>query len=90
MANRRRPQPAAQEEAMIATQDTRDPSPDLVSPREREVVRQVVFGRRNAEIARMLSISEATVKKHLSNVFQKLGIQGRHQLVEFAFLLEIL
>jgi two-component system nitrate/nitrite response regulator NarL len=69
---------------MISTQDTADPLAGVVSPREREVVCQVLLGRRNAEIARTLSISEATVKRHLFNVFQKLGIHRRRELTTFA------
>jgi len=61
-----------------------------VSPREREVVKLVVFGRRNAEVACQLGISEATVKKHLNNVFHKLGVRRRRDLVGFAFELGII
>jgi DNA-binding CsgD family transcriptional regulator len=75
---------------MVPTPQADCPTPDVVSPREREVVRLVVFGRRNAEVARALCISEATVKKHLTNVFQKLGIRRRRDLTEFAFLLGII
>jgi DNA-binding CsgD family transcriptional regulator len=63
---------------------------ELVSPREREVVRLAVFGRGNAEIACALGIREATVKRHLNNVFHKLGIRRRRELVGFTFLLGII
>jgi len=52
--------------------------------REMEVVRAVASGHRNAEIAIRLSISEATVKTHLTNVFQKLGIRDRVALTVYA------
>jgi DNA-binding NarL/FixJ family response regulator len=55
-----------------------------LSVREREVVRQVALGQRNAEIARRLLISEETVKKHLNNVFHKLGVRDRVQLTLYA------
>ena len=53
---------------------------DLLSGREQEIVRLVRKGYSNQEIARQLLISEATVKKHLSNIFEKLGISRRTQL----------
>ncbi len=52
--------------------------------RELEIVRSVAIGERNAEIARRLSISEATVKTHLTNVFHKLGIRDRVELTLYA------
>jgi DNA-binding CsgD family transcriptional regulator len=56
-------------------------SEDKLSPREREVVKWVMKGSSNKEIARELFLSEATVKKHLSNIFEKLGIKNRVQLI---------
>jgi DNA-binding NarL/FixJ family response regulator len=60
--------------------ELRDPSPDPLTPREREIVVLVAQGLRNAEVARALSISEDTVKTHLNNVFQKLNVRDRVQL----------
>ena len=57
---------------------------DVVSPREREIIRAVVFGMRNDEVARTLAISVNTVKKHMYNVFQKLGIRRRRELMGYA------
>jgi DNA-binding NarL/FixJ family response regulator len=56
----------------------------VLSAREQEVVDHVALGMRNAEIARTLFISEETVKKHLNNVFQKLGLRDRVQLTLWA------
>ncbi len=52
--------------------------------REYEIVRHAALGMRNVEIARRLLISEVTVKTHLTNVFQKLGIRDRVQLARYA------
>lgn len=53
----------------------------VLSPREEEVVRHVISGLRNAEVARELSITEETVKTHLNRVFRKLGVRDRVELV---------
>jgi DNA-binding NarL/FixJ family response regulator len=58
----------------------RDPG-DSLTPREIEIVRMVAQGLRNKVIAERLSISEGTVKVHLHNVYEKLGVDGRLELV---------
>lgn len=47
------------------------------SAREREVLRLVVSGARNRDIGRQLSISENTVKFHVSNLLRKAGARSR-------------
>jgi len=54
-----------------------------LTQREREIVRLIVEGASNKEVASSLNISERTVKGHLSNVFQKLGVADRLKLVLF-------
>lgn len=54
---------------------------DLLTPREIEIVRMVSMGLRNKAIAERLSISEGTVKVHLHNVYEKLGVDGRLELM---------
>jgi DNA-binding CsgD family transcriptional regulator len=48
-----------------------------LSPREREILGWVKNGKRNAEVAAILGISPLTVRKHLENVFAKLGVETR-------------
>ncbi len=55
-----------------------------LTAREEEIVRHVASGMRNAQVARQLSISESTVKTHLNNVFQKLGLRDRLELTHYA------
>ena len=48
-----------------------------LSPREREVLLLVSRGKSNHEIARLLFISQATVKVHIRHIFEKLGVRTR-------------
>jgi DNA-binding NarL/FixJ family response regulator len=52
----------------------------LLSDREQEVFRLAAMGMANKELAGALSISEATVKVHLTHIFQKLELRGRGEL----------
>jgi DNA-binding NarL/FixJ family response regulator len=47
-----------------------------ITSREEEIILLVSQGFRHKEISQRLFISEATVKRHLSNIFQKLGVQS--------------
>jgi len=51
-----------------------------LSKREREVFRHAATGAGNKELATRLAISEATVKVHMTRIFQKLGLHGRAEL----------
>jgi DNA-binding NarL/FixJ family response regulator len=53
---------------------------DRLSGREREVFRHAAAGLGNREVAKSLAISEATVKVHLTRIFQKLGLRSRGEL----------
>jgi DNA-binding NarL/FixJ family response regulator len=56
----------------------------LLSARERGVLRLVAAGMSNRQIAQALSISERTVKFHVTAVFNKLGAENRAQAVAIA------
>lgn len=55
-----------------------------LTQREKEVVDLVCLGRSNGDIAFLFHLSENTVKHHLTNVFDKLGIESRAQLMRLA------
>jgi len=71
-------------EAHQAPERKQTPDSDKLSPltpRERDIVKLIVAGASNKQVAQTLDISERTVKGHLSNVFQKLGVADRLKLV---------
>ncbi|HEX6144557.1 MAG TPA: response regulator transcription factor [Geminicoccaceae bacterium] len=61
---------------LVRREAERGPVHSPLTPRERELVRLVAQGLRNKEIARRLEITEGTVKIHLHNVYQKLGVDN--------------
>lgn len=60
--------------------ETADPALDQLSQRERQVAKAASRGSTNKEIARVMGITERTVKAHLSAAFEKLGVRDRMQL----------
>lgn len=68
----------------LAGQPPRAKYPDELTEREVEVLRLVARGESNRSIARTLFISEKTVKKHLTNIFQKIGVTDRTQAAVYA------
>lgn len=55
--------------------------PSILTAREKEVFDLLVSNKTTSEIASLLFISEKTVRNHISNVIQKLGVKGRAQAV---------
>jgi DNA-binding NarL/FixJ family response regulator len=55
-----------------------------LTPRELEVIGAILAGYSNGDIATTFSISEKTVKHHLTNIFDKLGVSNRLELALFA------
>lgn len=70
--------------AARAEAETKKSSRFGLTRRELEIVEGVVMGESNREIGRRLSVREDTVKHHLSNVFDKLGVFSRVELAVFA------
>jgi DNA-binding NarL/FixJ family response regulator len=72
----------------VASQMTAPPQRDRerspLSQREREIVALVAQGFKNKEMAEKMFISEQTVKNHLHNIFDKLGVSDRLELALYA------
>jgi DNA-binding NarL/FixJ family response regulator len=55
--------------------------PDALTEREREIIRLVGQGLSNKDIAYTLSISDSTVRHHMTNIFDKVGVPNRQKLL---------
>jgi two-component system nitrate/nitrite response regulator NarL len=55
-----------------------------LTPRQLVIIANVVAGLSNKEMAQKMSISEDTVKHHLTNIYDKLGVSSRLELALFA------
>ena len=58
--------------------------PDGLSQREAEVLRLVALGKSNREIGEELVISEGTARRHVSNIYQKIGVSNRSEATSYA------
>jgi DNA-binding CsgD family transcriptional regulator len=61
-----------------------DPPPSRLTPREREVVRQVAAGQSNKEIAAALGVSVRTIEHHITNLYRKLGARSKADATAWA------
>jgi pimeloyl-ACP methyl ester carboxylesterase/DNA-binding CsgD family transcriptional regulator len=64
--------------------DAEDPAFASLSPRERAILALIAEGLSNAAVGERLSLSEKTVRNHVSNLFDKLGVWSRAQAIVFA------
>ncbi len=64
--------------------DAEDPELDLLTPREKEVLRLIARGFAYKQVARKLSISVKTVETHVSSVLRKLQLSSRYELARWA------
>jgi DNA-binding CsgD family transcriptional regulator len=71
-------------QAYLDVERRRNPVPRL-TPRQTELLRLVAAGHTNAQIARRLGLSEGTVRTHLDNIYERLGVSSRTAAVLRAF-----
>lgn len=89
-ARRRRDREALEQSIQLLdrlqlSQSPFQPSPDAaLSPRELEVIRLLAQAANNPQLARLLGISVNTVKRHVGNIFNKLGVDDRTQAAVWA------
>ncbi|GIP31448.1 response regulator transcription factor [Paenibacillus sp. J2TS4] len=67
-----------------AVKPSEGPLPSLLTPREKEILAYISEGVTNRQIADKLVIAENTVKNHVKNVLEKLGLDNRVQLAAYA------
>jgi DNA-binding NarL/FixJ family response regulator len=67
--------------AAFLAQKRRHESAPSLTPRQQQLLRLVAAGHTNGQIARRLSISEATVRKHLEHIFARLRVDSRTEAV---------
>jgi two-component system, NarL family, nitrate/nitrite response regulator NarL len=80
------PVPRSMERQMTLNQPVAQPTPRRyrLTDRETQIVAAVADGGSNKDIAAQLAISEDTVKHHMSNIFDKVGVHSRLELAVFA------
>ncbi|MFD7079966.1 response regulator [Streptomyces sp. NPDC059918] len=72
------------DQTVLAALAAGTPAPDLLTPRETEVLRLISAGATNREIAGRLYLSEGTVKNRISRVLSRLGLRDRTQAALYA------
>lgn len=72
------PSEVSPEESFVLLTEKPHASRPALSPRESEVLHWLTEGKSNAEIACLLAIQPGTVKRHLENLYAKLGVENRH------------
>jgi DNA-binding NarL/FixJ family response regulator len=60
------------------------PGPDLLTPREADVLELLQQGRSNSEIAGVLHVGKETVRTHARSIYRRLGVQNRRELASLA------
>ena len=74
----------------IQRQFESDPPADPLSPRQTDILKGIVDGKSNADIARELGISPTVVRDHTSVIFEKLGVTNRTEAVAVALRKQLL
>jgi len=78
------PRQLARDAGLPAAASSHSGGAGRLTAREREIVKMAASGLRNRDIAERLFITEGTVKLHLHNIYQKLDVNGRPELIRLA------
>ena len=76
---------SAAAQALVASTAEEIPKGEILTPREREILVMLTEGKTNKDIANQLSLSEGTVRFHVSNILSKMGVNNRTEAVSLAF-----
>jgi DNA-binding NarL/FixJ family response regulator len=60
------------------------PLPDIITDREKEILQHTIIGKDAKQIAEILDISVLTVRKHIANIYEKLQVQSKAQIMQIA------
>jgi len=75
---------SAAAQALVASTAEETPKGEILTPREREILVMLTEGKTNKDIANQLSLSEGTVRFHVSNILSKMGVNNRTEAVSLA------
>jgi NarL family two-component system response regulator LiaR len=75
---------SAAAQALVASTGEETPKGEALTPRERDILVMLTEGKTNKEIAKQLSLSDGTVRFHVSNILSKMGVSNRTEAVSFA------
>lgn len=75
---------SAAAQALVASTGEEASQREALTPREREILVMLTEGKTNKEIANQLSLSEGTVRFHVSNILSKMGVNNRTEAVSLA------
>ena len=75
---------SAAAQALVASTAEETPKGEILTHRERDILVMLTEGKTNKEIANQLSLSEGTVRFHVSNILSKMGVSNRTEAVSFA------
>jgi DNA-binding CsgD family transcriptional regulator len=68
-----------------STEERAEGGPQVLTPREREILAWMASGLQNKEIAQRLGLSLATVRNHIHNTLEKLGLHSKLEAVSLAY-----
>lgn len=72
------------EKAGVSEQSSKQQLPEMITSREEEILQHMVNGWDAKKIAYILNISVLTVRKHIANIYEKLHVQSRAEIINMA------